>query len=416
MERFLTVSQLKGSQCLQFLLFIIWLYQFQDVQALFDHNHISSSTELSGPPISGFFDPIEISPAAFPNFPHPDESMSPIYPRFPTTYEPNLSGKCPVNFSVMSNVMDKTASDCSQPLATLVGNVICCPQLGSLLHVFQGYYNVKSDQLVLQKAVANDCFSDIISILASRGANSTIPTICSVKSSNLTGGSCPVTDVVGFEKIVNTSKLLEACSVVDPLKECCRPICKPAIVEAALQISRMQLGINGNKDVVSEPGHMDALNECKGVVYSYLSRKLSVDAANSAFRILSACKVNKACPLNFTEPSEVIKACRNVAAPSPLCCSSLNTYIAGIQKQMLITNKQAILCATVFGSMLRKGGVMTNVYELCDIDLKDFSIQGLVSFCVFCFMPNSVLQLPDIEYLFHVWIDGVAAYGQQGLL
>lgn len=43
---------------------------------------------------------------------------------------------------------------------------------------------------------------------------------------------------------------------------------------------------------------------------------------------------------------------------------------------MLITNKQAIICATLFGSMLRKGGVMANIYELCDVDLKDFSIQG----------------------------------------
>jgi hypothetical protein len=53
--------------------------------------------------------------------------------------------------------------------------------------------------------------------------------------------------------------------------------------------------------------------------------------------------------------------------------------MAGIQNQMLITNKQAIICATVLGSKLRQGGVMTNVYELCDIDLKDFSIQGLFS-------------------------------------
>ena len=43
---------------------------------------------------------------------------------------------------------------------------------------------------------------------------------------------------------------------------------------------------------------------------------------------------------------------------------------------MLITNKQAIICSTVFGSMLQKAGVMTNVYELCDVDLKDFSLQG----------------------------------------
>ena len=81
--------------------------------------------------------------------------------------------------------------------------------------------------------------------------------------------------------------------------------------------------------------------------------------------------------MSFKEPAEVISSCQNVAAPSPSCCSSLNAYIAGIQKQMLITNKQAIICATLFGSMLRGGGVMTNIYELCDVDLKDFSIQGI---------------------------------------
>ncbi|MCD7446630.1 hypothetical protein HAX54_012116 [Datura stramonium] len=43
---------------------------------------------------------------------------------------------------------------------------------------------------------------------------------------------------------------------------------------------------------------------------------------------------------------------------------------------MLITNRQAIICAAAFGSMLQKAGVMTNVYELCDVDLKDFSLQA----------------------------------------
>ena len=80
--------------------------------------------------------------------------------------------------------------------------------------------------------------------------------------------------------------------------------------------------------------------------------------------------------LGFNQPSKVIKACRNVIAPNPSCCSSLNTYIVEIQKQMLITNRQAIVCATMIGSILRKGGVMTNVYELGDVDLKDFSIQA----------------------------------------
>lgn len=83
------------------------------------------------------------------------------------------------------------------------------------------------------------------------------------------------------------------------------------------------------------------------------------------------------CPLKFEDPSTVIKDCRDLAAPNPSCCTSLNAYIATVQKQMLITNKQAINCATLFGSMLQKGGVMTNIYELCDVDLKDFSLQGM---------------------------------------
>ncbi|XP_028101825.1 uncharacterized GPI-anchored protein At1g61900-like isoform X1 [Camellia sinensis] len=374
-----TVSRLKGSLCHWFLFFTIWLSSFQDVVPLEmkpDLNRISFASELASPPRSELFQPIEISPAVIPHYPFPGESLPPMYPTFPTTYDPVLTGKCPVNLSALSDIMDKTASDCSQPLAAFVGNVICCPQFSSLLRIFQGYYSTTSDKLVLLNATANDCFSDIVTILASRRANSSIPTICSANPSNLTGGFCPVRDVTTFEKTVNMSRLLEACSTVDPLKECCRPICKPAIMEAALQISAGQALISDNKNIVGGPNHVDALNDCKEVVYSWLSSKLPLDAANTAFRILSACKVNKVCPLDFKQPSEVIKACRNVAAPSPSCCSSLNTYIAGIQKQMLITNRQAIICATVFGSMLQKGGVMTDVYELCDVDLKDFSLQA----------------------------------------
>ncbi|OVA11054.1 hypothetical protein BVC80_1741g28 [Macleaya cordata] len=348
---------------------------------------MSSTNNAVDPPSSGLFDPIEISPAVVPRYPYPGEPLSPMYPSFPTTYEPVLTGKCPVKFSAISDIMDKTASDCSAPLAALVGNVVCCPQVNSLLHIFQGHYSGNSDQLVLQKAMADDCFSDIISILASRGANSTIPALCSVKSSNLTGGSCPVKDAVTLEKMVNTSKLLDSCSSVDPLKECCRPVCQPAIMDAALRISASETSNTANANIVGESAGMNVLNDCKGVVYSWLSRKLSVDAANTAFRILSACKVNKVCPLEFKQPSAVITACRDLAGPNPSCCSSLNTYIAGIQKQMLITNRQAINCAAMFGSMLQKGGVMTNIYELCDVDLKDFSLQG----CLLRSLPADVV-------------------------
>lgn len=374
----------RGSLYCQLIIFFIWLLTFQDVTAQELHadvRKVSSLVELAKEPASGesgLFDPIEISPAVLPKFPYPTESLPPMYPTFPARYEPVLTGKCPVNFSHpdISNILDKTASDCTGPLAALVGNVICCPQFSSLIHIFQGFFSMKSDKLVLPNAVADHCYSDIISILASRGANSTIPTLCSIKSSNFTGGSCPVKDDSTFEKTVNTSKLLEACSTVDPLKECCRPVCQPAIMDAALQISGRQMMINNNENMAGEVNHTDYLNDCKGVVYSYISKKLSSEAANTAFRILSACKVNKVCPLTFNEPTEVINACQNVAAPSPSCCSSLNTYIAGIQKQMLITNKQAIICTTLFGSMLRGGGVMTNIYQLCDVDLKDFSIQA----------------------------------------
>lgn len=369
---------LRGSLCHQLLLFIIYLSSFRDVVTLemsFESTHVASVSELASPPSTGILYPIEISPSVIPQYPLPNQPLPPMYPTFPTAYEPVLTGKCPVNFSAISYILSRTASDCSQPMAMLVGNVICCPQFGSLVHIFQGFYSLSSDKLVVQNAVANDCFSDIMSILASRGANATIPSICSIKSANLTGGSCPVNDVMTFEKMVNSSSLVEACRTVDPLKECCRPICQPAIAEAALRISGGESSMTENNDAGQGSGRVDILNDCKRVVYSYISRKLPSDVANTAFRILSACKVNKVCPLQFKQPSEVITACRNVAAPSPSCCSSLNAYIAGLQRQMLITNKQAIICATVFGSMLRKGGVMTNIYELCDVDLKDFSIQ-----------------------------------------
>ncbi|KAH0930086.1 hypothetical protein HID58_015813 [Brassica napus] len=363
----------------RFLLFIIWLSSFQDVAAAHyetnEHTSKSTTAELANPPGIGVSGPIQVSPSVIPKYTSPALPWTPpMYPTFPDTYEPKLTGKCTADFQAISSIINTAASDCSQPFAALVGNVICCPQFVSLLHIFQGQHDVKSDKLVLPDAVATDCFSDIVSILVSKRANMTIPELCSVTSSNLTGGSCPVQDVATFEKVVNSSKLLDACRTVDPLKECCRPVCQGAIMEASLIISGHQT--NGDKIPLGGSNNVNALNDCKNVVFSYISRKLEADKANTAFRILSSCKVNKACPLEFKEPTEVIKACRNVAAPSPSCCSSLNAYISGIRNQMLITNKQAIVCATVIGSMLRKGGVMTNIYELCDVDLKDFSVQG----------------------------------------
>lgn len=362
---------LKGSFCLHIFLLAIWITKFLNVTA----EKLPPASQFVSLPSSGIFQPIEISPSVLPTYPFPGKNLPPMYPSIPKTYKPVLTGRCPFNFSSISNIMDKTASDCSQLIAPLVGNVICCPQFGSSLHIFQGHYTKDSDSLVLQNTTADDCFSDIVEVLASRGANSSVPAMCSFKSSNLTGGSCPVKDINTFEKTVNSSKLLDACSVIDPLKECCRSVCQPAIMEAAFKISSSQSLVSENTDTGLST-HIDVLNDCKGVVYSWLSRKLPSEAADSSFRILSACKVNKVCPLEFKQPVEVIKACRNVSASGPSCCSSLNSYIGGVQRQMLITNRQAILCASFLGSMLRKGGVLTDIYELCDVDLKDFSLQA----------------------------------------
>lgn len=285
-----------GSICQLMLIFMVLTCDFKDVvshKTLFNmKTGVPYKFVIADPPV-GFFGPIEISPSVFPHNPYPVEPLSPMYPTFPNTYDPVLTGRCSTNFSDISSILDKTASDCSAPLARLVGNVICCPQIRSLLHIFQGYYNTASDLMALNKTTANDCFSDIVSILASRGANSAIPEICSVQSVNLTGSECPVKDISTFEKMVNTSKLLDACSTVDPLKECCRPVCQPAIAEATMQISLLQLTALDSSRIPGIKPAIEALNGCKGVVYSWLSRKLSLKSANTAFRILSSCKVNK---------------------------------------------------------------------------------------------------------------------------
>ncbi|KAK8949406.1 hypothetical protein KSP39_PZI006184 [Platanthera zijinensis] len=379
MQGFIRILNFPGSLYNCFLIYMFLFCDFQEAKSqntvLQPRSHVPDKFVLSDPPI-GLFDPIEISPAVVPKIPYPVEPSSPMYPSFPRTYEPILTGKCPVNFSSISNIVDKTASDCSAPLAILVGNVICCPQVNSLMHIFQGAYSSDSNMLVLHQADADDCFSDIISILTSRGANSSIPELCSVNSSSLTGGSCPVKDIISFEKVVNTTKLLDACDTIDTLTECCRPTCQPAIMQAAFSISQSRNIDLGSPSIPVSSTGFDAVNDCKEVVYAWLSRKLPSDAANSAFRMLSSCKVNKNCPLKFEEPTSVIKQCSNLASPNPSCCASLSTYISALQKQMLITNKQAINCAALFGSMLQKAGVMTNIYELCDVDLKDFSLQA----------------------------------------
>uniref|UniRef100_A0ACD5TIX2 Uncharacterized protein n=1 Tax=Avena sativa TaxID=4498 RepID=A0ACD5TIX2_AVESA len=375
MERSSSGSCLQGTVYHWLLLVFIWLGDCQHVLSQQTTLEPKDKFLLSDPPI-GLVDPVEISPSVLPHNTNPVVPLSPMYPNY-TSHDPVLTGKCHVNFSALSYIMDKTASDCSVPLAPLVGDVICCPQVSSLMNIFQAAYGVGNNTLVLNQASGNVCFSDIMSILASKWANTNIPELCTLGPSNLTDASCPVKDISSFERMVNVSKLLDSCSSVDPLKECCRPVCQPAIMEAAVHISSGKASMFGSSSIPGSAPGINVVSDCKGVVYSYLSVKLSSEVANTAFRVLSGCKVNKVCPLEFDDPSSVAKACGNTSSSRPVCCAALHSYIATRQKQIFVTNLQAINCATMFGSMLQKVGVGVDIYDLCDIDLKDFSLQGM---------------------------------------
>ncbi|GLT58277.1 hypothetical protein SLA2020_311820 [Shorea laevis] len=51
-------------------------------------------------------------------------------------------------------------------------------------------------------------------------------------------------------------------------------------MEAALLISGTQMTMSENKITIGQPTYVDSINDCKEVVYSYLSRKMPEEDAN----------------------------------------------------------------------------------------------------------------------------------------
>lgn len=89
--------------------------------------------------------------------------------------------------------------------------------------------------------------------------------------------------------------------------------------------------------------------------------------------------ISAECPLEFGDPLPVAKTCGCSIAPSNMtCCRALDSYLLTVQQQMLITNLQALRCVTLLASMLQNMSVSADIYSLCAIDLKDFSLQGSV--------------------------------------
>ena len=158
-----------------------------------------------------------------------------------------------------------------------------------MLQIFKGEHSFISGSLVLNNSDAIECIAEIMSVLIENGANTSITELCNIQPTNMTGGLCPVTSVKKFEQIVDTNKLLNACSIVDPLTECCNAICQPAITDAAVRLMSNSSTLNLQQLV----------NDCEGIVYAWLARELGLEVSISAFRILYNCKVNQGTSQNW---------------------------------------------------------------------------------------------------------------------
>ncbi|XP_021854787.2 uncharacterized GPI-anchored protein At1g61900 isoform X3 [Spinacia oleracea] len=366
--------------------FLIKLQFFSSVLVLF------YVTELYCAPLSYFGDPspdggdfLPMSPNGAPQPLLPFLAPSPLTP-FTNSTIPKLSGACPFNFTAAESIMGITATDCFTAFAPYLANVVCCPQLHATLVILIGQSSKKTMLLALNETLSKQCLSDVTQVLASQGANDNLQQICKVRESNLTEGSCPVKDVREFEKTVDTSKLLESCQKIDLVNECCSLTCQNALSEAARNISS-KLG-----DLTDVPQLSDIDEDCKSIVLRWLASKLSPSRAKEVIRGLSNCHINKVCPLSFPDTRRVAKKCANVISNQTECCTAIGSYVSHLQNQSFVTNLQALNCAAALGMKLQRENVTTNVYNLCHVSLKQFSVQAGTqeSGCLLQSLPSDV--------------------------
>ncbi|KAH9619492.1 hypothetical protein KSS87_000594 [Heliosperma pusillum] len=355
----------------------------------FNVSDCSLLKDLSGSAPDGF---LPISPEGGPQPLFPFLAPSPLSP-FTNSTIPKLSGMCPFDFSAAENLMGITSTDCFTAFAPFLANVICCPQLQATLAVLVGQSSKDTKLLALNKTLANHCLSDVDQVLVSQGANDNLQQICNIHSSNLTEGSCPVKDVSEFEATVNTSKLLAACGKINLVDECCTQTCQNAISEAAQNITSKDgdLGKVPQLSVIAE--------DCTTIVQRWLASKLHPSRAKEVLRGLTNCNINKVCPLSLPDTKHVVKKCANVISDKVACCSELESYLSHLQNQSFITNLQAVNCAAALGMKLQLQNVTSNVYNLCSVSLKKFSLQE--SGCLLQSLPSDVTfdQTTGITFL-----------------
>ncbi|XP_024376662.1 uncharacterized GPI-anchored protein At1g61900 [Physcomitrium patens] len=214
--------------------------------------------------------------------------------------------------------------------------------------------------------------------MVSLGANTSLGDLCAAQPANLTSGLCPVTKVSQLEEMINTTKLLDACHSVDPLKECIEePICQSQVIDIATQMAGQ---------LVDDPG------QCKRQVNSrwwLIAKTWSLHGWQISW-LAFMCE----CPLEFGDPMPVAKACGCSSTPSSAtCCRAIDGYLLEVQQQMLITNLHALRCVTFLASMLQNMSVFTDIYFLCGIDLKNFSLQGVGGQgCLLSSLPSDIMS------------------------
>ncbi|MFQ6643848.1 hypothetical protein Gotur_017886, partial [Gossypium turneri] len=295
-------------------------------------------------------------------------------------------GLCMLNFTASQSLMTMTSTDCWAAFAPLLANVICCPQLHATLVILVGQLSKETGVLALNRTLAKPCLSDIEQVLKGQGASDDLKQVCLIHPSNLTEASCPVKDVDEFENTVNSSELLASCEKIDPVKECCDQVCQGAISDAATRIalkSSDPLSMDGTHVL---PEYSTRVNDCKTIVLRWLASKLNPSRAKEVLRGLTNCNVNKVCPLVFPNMRHVANSCGNGISNQTACCDAMDSYVSHLQKQTLITNLQALDCATALGLKLQTYNITKNVYSLCHISLKDFSLQ--VSGCLLPSLPS----------------------------
>ena len=101
--------------------------------------------------------------------------------------------------------------------------------------------------------------------------------------------------------------------------------------------------------------------------------------------LTNCCYVLSVCPLSFPDTRHVAKKCANVISNTSMCCSAIDSYVSHLQNQSFVTNLQALNCAAALGMKLQRENVTENVYNLCHVSLKQFSVQGSL-FLLHCFL------------------------------